>query len=102
MNTLTLGGEEYVLRCDLNVIDKIERNFVSVDACRKLAAAGITGSAAAVKMLAAEMINEAFAAAGNPRRVTEEQVGRELGGNLAPVLAVLFRELADCMASPGK
>ena len=102
MNTLKLGGTEYALRCDLNVIDQIERRFASVDACRKIAAAGAIGSAAATKFLAAEMINEAFAAAGDTCRVTEEKVGRELGGNVAPVLAVLFRELADCMAQTGK
>ena len=102
MNTLTLGGEEFILRCDLNVIDKIERNFASVDACRKIAAAGAVGSAAATKFLAAEMINEAFAAAGDSRRVTEEEVGRELGGNVAPVLAVLFRELSECLKQTGK
>lgn len=102
MNTLTLGGKEYILRCDLNVIDQIERRFASVDACRKIAMAGALGSAAAVKFLTAEMINEAFAAAGDSSRVTEEQVGRELGGNLAPILTVLFRELADCMKQTGK
>jgi hypothetical protein len=102
MHTLTLNGTEYVLRCDLNVIDKIERRFVSVDACRKIAMAGAVGSAAATKFLCAEMINEHFAAAGDPKRVTEEEIGRALGGNIAPVLAEIFGELADCLAQVGK
>lgn len=102
MNTLRLGDEEYILRCDLNVIDKIERRYTSVDVCRKLAAAGAVGSAAAVKFLCAEMINEHFEAAGDAKRVTEEEVGRALGGNVVPVLTVLFHELADCMATTGK
>ena len=85
MRTLVLDGEEYILRCDLNVIDEIERKYVSVDACRTIAAAGVAGSAGAVKFLAAAMINEQFAAAGDKTRVTEEFVGRHLG------------ELADCM-----
>ena len=54
-------------------------------------------SAAAVKFLAAAMINEHFAAVGDRERVTEEFVGRNLGGFLAPVLAPIFEELADCM-----
>lgn len=102
MNTLTLGGEEFILRCDLNVIDKIERSFVSVDACRKIAASGSVGSAAAVKLLAAEMINEHFAVAGEGRRVTEDWIGAQLGGNITPILTVIFRELADCMSASGK
>lgn len=97
MRTLVLDGEEYILRCDLNVIDEIERKYVSVDACRTIAAAGVAGSAGAVKFLAAAMINEQFAAAGDKKRVTEEFVGRHLGGFLAPVLTPIFEELADCM-----
>lgn len=102
MNTLKLGGVEYILRCDLNVIDQIERNFVSVDACRKIAASGSVGSAAAVKFLAAAMINEQFEAAGDTQRVTENMIGQHLGGNIAPVLTVLFAELTDCLKSSGK
>ena len=102
MNTLKLGDTEYILRCDLNVIDRIEREYVSVDACQKIAAAGAVRSAAAVKFLAAAMINEHFEAAGDTRRVTEEEVGRGLGGNIAPVLTVLFRELTDCMSATSK
>ena len=97
MNTLTLGDREYILRCDLNVIDEIERKYLSVDAARSIAAAGAGGSASAVKFLAAAMINEHFAAVGDRERVTEEFVGRNLGGFLAPVLAPIFEELADCM-----
>ena len=102
MNVLKLGESEYILRCDLNVIDRIEREYVSVDAFQKIAAAGAVRSAAAVKFLAAAMINEHFEAAGDTRRVTEEEVGRGLGGNIAPVLTVLFRELTDCMSATSK
>lgn len=102
MNTLTLGGEEYILRCDLNVIEKIERNYASVDTCQKIASAGAVGSAATIKFLCAEMINEEFAATGETKRVTEDWVGQKLGGAVTPVLTALFRELTECMSSTGK
>ena len=44
MRTLVLDGEEDILRCDLNVIDEIERKFVSVEACKTIAAAGVAGA----------------------------------------------------------
>lgn len=102
MNTLKIGETEYILRCDLNVIAEIEREYMSVETCQKLASAGAVRSAACVKFLAAAMINEHFAAAGDSKRVTEEEIGRALGGNIAPVLTVLFRELTDCMSTTSK
>ena len=32
MNTITLEGREYILRCDLNVVEKIEARYGSIDA----------------------------------------------------------------------
>jgi hypothetical protein len=67
-----------------------------------MASAGAIRSAACVKFLAAAMINEHFEAAGEKTRITEDEVGRALGGNIAPVLTILFRELTDCMSATSK
>ena len=32
MNTITLEGREYILRCDLNVVEMIEEKYGSIDA----------------------------------------------------------------------
>lgn len=73
MHTVTIDGKEYILRCDLNVVEQIEEKLGSLDEARRK-----SGSANVLKFLLAAMINEHFNYTGSPERITENFVGTHM------------------------
>lgn len=69
---IVIGGEEYGIRCDMNVIEAIENHFGGIEGVTK------ERSIAAAKFLAAEMINEHNYVVHSPERVTPQEVGAKM------------------------
>lgn len=93
MYTIILDGKEYILRCDLNVIEKIEEKYGDLNGAMEK-----QGSISCTKFLAAEMINEHFYYTGVPDRVTEEFVGARLTtADLGIVVTTVLSCLMDCV-----
>lgn len=72
MHTITLDGKEYIIRCDLNVIEKIYGKYNN--SLETFLESGIEGIKAAV----AWMINEHNIYIGNHENVTPEWVGARI------------------------
>jgi len=72
IRTVTIGGKETPLRCDLNVLAELEHRYGKlenvVDAIQTLAE---------IREIAAIMINEAAYADGRRERVTAMAIGRD-------------------------
>ena len=93
MNTITLEGKEYILRCDLNVVEMIENRYGSIEAVY-----GRTGEIACVKFLVAAMVNEHFYAVKSPERITETGIGALMtSGDMLPVMRAVLAEISDCV-----
>lgn len=92
MITVKLSGEEHELRCDLNVVEKIEDKFGTIAALYQ----EIT-RAAVLKWLIAELINEARAVRGVAERVTEDEAGRLCEAEeIIPALVPVIEALNSC------
>jgi len=93
MYTVKLDGKEYILRCDLNVIERIEEKYGNLnDALKK------QGTVECIKFLLAEMINEHYYYAGIPEQVTEKYVGARLtSAELETVMGTTLSCLLDCV-----
>ena len=73
MITIKMDGEEFGLRCDLNVIEEIEDKYGSIGALyRSIAKPEV------IKWLVSAMINEERASRSVPERMTPEEVGRRM------------------------
>lgn len=93
MHTVQLDGTEYILRCDLNVIEKIEEKYETVAHMIDSA-----NSLVATKFMIAEMINEHFYYAGTPERVTEDFVGARLTmAEMETAVTAALACLTDCV-----
>lgn len=71
MHTVTIGGKEYVFRCDVNAYEEIIGKYGDL----KEAVNMETGETEKLKFLTALFINEHNYFTGNSERVTEKQVG---------------------------
>lgn len=95
MITVKLNGQGHELRCDLNVIEKIEDKYESIGALYQQ----IT-RASTIKWLLCELINEARAARGVTERVTEEEAGRLCEAEeILPALVPVLEALNSCVTS---
>lgn len=95
MITVKLSGEEHELRCDLNVVEKIEDKFGTIGTLYEQ----IT-RAAVIKWLLCELINEARAARGVSERVTEEEAGRLCESQeIIPALIPVIEALNECVTT---
>ena len=93
MYTITLDGKEYILRCDLNVIEKIEEKYGTIMSLMEK-----QGNISSTKFLVAEMINEHFYYVNVPDRVTEDFVGARLSAiDLEQVVSTMLSCLMDCV-----
>lgn len=93
MHTITLDGREYILRCDLNVIEEIEKKYGSIGVVYEK-----SGEISCVKFLVAVMINEHFYAIGSAERVTEGRVGVFMtAADMIPVMRVVLNALGECV-----
>lgn len=93
MNTITLDGREFILRCDLNVVEMIEDKYGGIDAVYEK-----TGEIPCVRFLVAAMVNEHFYYTKSPERVTETGVGAMMtSGDMVPVMRSVLAELRDCV-----
>lgn len=93
MYTIKLDGKEYILRCDLNVIEKIEEKYGNLNTMMEK-----QGSVPCTKFLVAEMINEHFYYIGAPEQVTEDFVGARLTpAELGEVVTTVLSCLMDCV-----
>ena len=93
MYTLILEGKEYILRCDLNVVEKIEEKYGGLSSMMEQ-----QGSVACTKFLIAEMINEHYYYIGASERVTDNWVGARLtAAELQGVVNTVISCLADCV-----
>lgn len=72
MHTITLDGHEYILRCDLNVIEKIHAKYGN--SLEEFSKAGAEG----IKTTVAWMINEQNLYTGSRETVTPEWVGARI------------------------
>ena len=91
MNVIKLEGVEYALRCDINVIEKIEGKYGSPE---KLFESGIAG----VKDVAAWMINEHRYYVGERDTITPDYIGARLTyPEYTAMCDTIVAELADCM-----
>jgi len=73
MITVKIEEIEYILRCDLNVIEYLYEKYGDTE---KFFEAGIS----AVKDIAAQMINEHFLYIGSEDRVTPEFISMRING----------------------
>lgn len=73
MHTVTIGGKEYILRCDMNVVEQVEEKLGSIEEAKRK-----SGSANVLKFLVTAMINEHFNFVGSPERITENFVGAHM------------------------
>ena len=90
-NVIKLDGEEYTLRCDINVLEKIADKYGEVN---KLIDSGISG----VKDAAAWMINEHWYYIGEHKSITPDYIGAQLDmAGYTDVCKAVIAELGDCM-----
>lgn len=71
MHTIMLDGREYILRCDLNVIEKMNEKYGDISEFK-------ADDIAEVKEAAAMMINEHFYYTGSAETVTPDFIGSRL------------------------
>jgi hypothetical protein len=91
MNTISLDGKEYILRCDINVLEQINTKYATPE---KLLEKGIEG----IKDVTAWMVNEHYYYIGERERVTPEFVGSRLKyAEYSDVCKAVIAELAECM-----
>lgn len=95
MHTIVLDGREYILRCDLNVIEQIEDRFGEIKAAYDKA-----GDISATKELATMMINEHLYYTKSPERVTPDWVGSRITStaDIVPIASELLAALGECIA----
>lgn len=95
MHTVTIGGKEYILRCDLNVVEQIEEKLGSIEEARRN-----SGSASVLKFLVTAMINEHFNFVGSPERVTENFVGTHMTvSDRVPAMSAVIACFAESFES---
>lgn len=91
MNIIKLDNKEYILRCDINVLEKISAKYGTPD---KLIDSDISG----MKEVAAWMINEHFYYTGKPDTVTPDFIGARLGlAGYKEACGAVIAELANCL-----
>ncbi len=91
MNTVKLDGQEYILRCDLNVLEKIHKKHGNVENI-DLRDIGV------MLEIAAWMVNEHFYYAGEGKSVTPDFIGAHgRGGDFAAIVEAVTKEIIDCM-----
>ena len=92
MHTITLEGQEYVIRCDINVLEKINAKYGDID---KMIDCGFEG----LKDAAAWMINEhKYYAGENGVTVTPNWIGARLDcAGYTDVCHSVISAIADCL-----
>lgn len=81
MSSVKIGGEEYILRCDLNSIAELQEHCGSMS--------GLFDRLESVKTLLFSLetlINEQFYYVGSERRVTAKEIGAAVSIDSLPVL----------------
>lgn len=73
MHTVMLDGKEYILRCDLNVVEQVEERIGSLAEVKRK-----SGSASVLKFLLTAMVNEHYNYTGSTERITENFVGTHM------------------------
>lgn len=93
MHTIRLDEREYILRCDLNVIEKINDQYGDISELN-------TMNISEIKEMVAMMINEHFYYIGSDETVTPKFVGSRIrGGGYKDLCEAIFGELNDCIKS---
>lgn len=93
MHTIKLDDREYILRCDLNVIEKMNDKYGTISDF-------VADDIAGVKEVAALMINEHFYYIGSEETVTPNYVGsRVRGSGYKELCEAVFGELNDSITS---
>ncbi len=72
--TVTIGGREYPLRCDLNVLAELEHRYGKLESVTDA-----IQTLAEIREIGALMINEAAWADGRRERVSAQTIGRDAG-----------------------
>lgn len=94
MDTVILDGHEYIIRCDLNVIEKIEEKYGTFSEM-----VSHQTDIGCIKFLLAEMINEHLYYTGSHERVTENFVGARLNlMEYKSITATVLKCLTDCIS----
>lgn len=95
MNTITLEGKEYILRCDLNAYEEIAAKYGDIDTAANLKD-DTTGK---MKALLTILINEHYYYVGAAERITEKQIGAMLTpGDTARVYKALMETINEAFA----
>ena len=91
MLTIALDGLEYILRCDLNVIEELTARFGDISEID-------AGDIAKIKEAAAIMMNEHYYYIGSDETVTPRFVGSRLQVNeYRMICEAVFGEINDCI-----
>ena len=93
MHTITLDGREYVLRCDLNVVEKMNEKYGDISEFKAC-------DIADVKEAAALMINEHFYYTGSAETVTPNYIGARINaGDYRKLCEAVFGALNEGMTA---
>ncbi len=91
MNIIKLDGQEYILRCDLNVLEKIHRkygNIADID----------ISDIESIKEITAWMVNEQYYYTGEVKSVTPDFIGSKAqGSDFAGIVNCITKEIIDSM-----
>lgn len=98
MQTIEIGGAEYILRCDLNAYEEIIGRYGDLHAAAAMGEDEIENMAK-LKFLTATLINAHNAFCGKQERVTEKSVGRMiLPGERTKVFNALIETINEAFA----
>jgi cell division protein ZapA (FtsZ GTPase activity inhibitor) len=90
MNTVTLDGKEYRIRCDVNAYEEILEKYGSLSEALKQSE-NEKENLERLKFVLAVMINEQLYCDGAQERVTEKEVGSKiLPGEYAKTVAAVY------------
>ena len=98
MQTVEIGGQEYVLRCDLNAYEEIIERYGDLPTATAMGD-DERENMGKLKFLLATFINEHYAFCRKPERVTEADVGRMMmPGERAKVFRKLIEAINEAFA----
>ena len=98
MQTVEIGGNEYILRCDLNAYEEILGRYGDLPAATSMGE-DERENMAKIKFLAATFINAHNAFCRKPERVTEKGVGALiLPGERTKVFLALIETINEAFA----
>ncbi len=98
MQTVEIGGTEYILRCDLNAYEEIIEKYGDLPTATAIGENELENMEK-LKFLTATFINEHYAFCRKQERVTEAEVGRMiLPGERAKVFRKLIETINEAFA----